>query len=284
MAYVKSIVIETVRRTGYAILNAENPHLVSLAETARGTLCWFALDPNNDVLGAHTEAGGTGVTFRDRQIVIKRGAQDLVISDVDSIPASFSGRAMFNVANAMVAALCAHLSGVSLEDIRTGLKTFETGFYLSPGRLNVEQVGDFHVLLDYAHNTAAYRNMAAFVRLLRVDRRVGVVAAPGDRRDVDITAMGEIAGTAFDRLIIKEDDDRRGRADGESAALMKYGAIKAGMPEGKIEIVIDEVEAVEHGLSQAIKGDVVVITADNIKRTYEQIIRFRDQRANMARV
>ncbi|MFL6215964.1 MAG: cyanophycin synthetase [Blastocatellia bacterium] len=277
MAYVKSVVIETVRRTGYAILNAEDPHLVSLAEKAGGSLCWFTLDPTNELVVKHTEAGGISVTLRDRQIIIRRGAQDVVISDVDLIPATFSGRAMFNVANAMVAALCAHLSGTSVEDIRTGLQTFETGFYLSPGRLNVEQVGDFHVLLDYAHNTAAYRNVAAFVKLLRVDRRVGVVAAPGDRRDVDILAMGEIAGAAFDLLIIKEDDDRRGRPVGQSATMMKRGAMNAGMAEEKIEIVPDEVEAVERGLRLAIKSDVVVITADNIKRTYEQITRFRDQ-------
>ena len=88
-----------------------------------------------------------------------------------------------------------------------------------------------------------------------------------------------IAGTAFDRLIIKEDDDRRGREVGASATLMKRGAMNAGMLEEKIEIMPDEIEAVEHGLHQAIKGDVVVITADNIKRTYEQIIRFRDQRS-----
>jgi len=284
MAYVKSVVVESVRRTGYAILNAEDPHLVPLAEKARGTLCWFSLDPNNEVLVKHTEAGGTGVTLRDHGIVIKRAAHDMYMLNLNSIPATFKGRARFNVANAMVAVLCAHLSGVSIEDIRTGLKTFETGFYLSPGRLNLEQVGDFHVLLDYAHNTAAYRNVAAFVKLLNVDRRLGVVAAPGDRREIDILAMGEIAGRAFDHLIIKEDDDRRGRKDGESAALMKRGAMQAGMSEDKIEIVTDEVEAVEHGLSQAIKGDVVVITADNIKRTYEQIIRFRDQHTNHAGV
>ena len=277
LAYVKSVVVEIVRRTGYAILNAEDPHLVPLADKTRGALCWFALDPTNERIGKHAEAGGISVTLRDRQIVIRRGAQDVVISDVDLIPATFSGRAMFNVANAMVAALCAHLAGTSVEDIRTGLQTFETGFYLSPGRLNVEQVGDFHVLLDYAHNTAAYRNVAAFVKLLRVDRRVGVVAAPGDRRDVDILAMGEIAGAAFDCLIIKEDDDRRGRPVGESAALMKRGAMNAGMAEEKIEIIPDEVEAVEHGLRQGIKSDVVVITADNIKRTHEQITRFRDR-------
>lgn len=284
MAYVKSVVVEVVRRDGYSILNAEDPHLVPLAERARGTLCWFALDPENEILRKHIEAGGIGVTVRNHSIIIKRGTRNLPAINLNSIPATFNGRAMFNVANAMVAALAAHLSGVSIDDIRAGLKTFETGFYLSPGRLNMEQVGDFHVLLDYAHNTAAYRNVAAFVKLLRVDRRIGVVAAPGDRRDVDIDTMGRIVGEAFDRLIIKEDDDRRGRAVGESAELMKRGAMAAGLATEKIEILVNETEAVDYALRQASKGDLLLITADNIKRTFEQIIKFRDEHAPVAGV
>lgn len=278
LAYVKSIVIEVVRRDGFSILNAEDPHLVPLAKSARGTLCWFSLDPNNEVFKQHIEQGGTGATLRSNSIVIKRGAQDLPAINLNSIPATFNGRAMFNVANAMVAALAAHLSSVSIDDIRTGLKTFETGFYLSPGRLNMEPVGDFHALLDYAHNTAAYRNVAAFIKKLNVERRVGVVAGPGDRRDVDIETMGRIAGEAFDRLIIKEDDDRRGREVGETAEIMKRGAIAAGLAAEAIEIITDEAEAVDYALRQARKGDLLVITADNIKRTFEQIVRFRDER------
>ena len=278
LANVKSLVIEVVRRDGYSILNAEDPHLVPLAKNAGGTLCWFSLDPDNEVFRQHIGDGGTGATLRNNSIVIKRGVQDLPAINLNSIPATFNGRAMFNVANAMVAALAAHLSNVSIDDIRTGLKTFETGFYLSPGRLNMEEVGDFHALLDYAHNTAAYRNVAAFIKKLNVDRRIGVVAGPGDRRDVDIETMGRIAGEAFDKLIIKEDDDRRGREVGEAAELMKRGALAAGLAADAIEIITSEAEAVDHALLQARKGDLVVITADNIKRTFEQIVRFRDNR------
>lgn len=282
LAYVKSIVIEVVRRDGYSILNAEDPHLVPLAERARGTLCYFSLDPNNEVLRNHLEKGGIGATLRDHSIVIRRGSYDLPAINLNSIPATFNGRAMFNVANAMVAALAAHLSGVSLDDIRAGLKTFDTHFYLSPGRLNMEEVGDFHVLLDYAHNVAAYRNIAAFIAKLNVERRVGVVAAAGDRRDIDIETMGRIAGEAFDRLIIKEDDNLRGREAGVTAEIMKGGAIAAGLAPEAIELLLDEPVAVERALSQAIKGDLVVITADDIKRTFDQIVKFRDERAARA--
>ncbi len=282
LAYVKSIVIEVVRRDGYSILNAEDPHLVPLAERARGTLCYFSLDPDNEVLRNHLEQGGIGATLRDHSIVIRRGSYDLPAINLNSIPATFNGRAMFNVANAMVAALAAHLSSVSLDDIRAGLKTFDTHFYLSPGRLNLEEVGDFHVLLDYAHNVAAYRNVAEFIAKLNVDRRVGVIAAAGDRRDIDIETMGRIAGAAFDRLIIKEDDNRRGREAGVTAEIMKRGALEAGLAPEAIEIFLDEREAVERALVQALKGDLVVITADDIKRTFDQIVKFRNERAARA--
>jgi cyanophycin synthetase len=282
LAYVKSIVIEVVRRDGYSILNAEDPHLVPLAERARGTLCYFSLDPNNEVLRKHLEQGGISATLRDHSIVIRRGSYDLPAINLNSIPATFNGRAMFNVANAMVAALAAHLSGVSLDDIRAGLKTFDTHFYLSPGRLNMIEVDDFHVLLDYAHNVAAYRNVAAFIAKLNVSRRVGVVAAAGDRRDIDIETMGRIAGIAFDRLIIKEDDNLRGREAGVTAEIMKRGAIAAGLAPEAIEVLLDEPVAVERALVQALKGDLVVITADDIKRTFDQIVKLRDERASRA--
>lgn len=284
LAHVKSVVVEVVRRDGYSILNAEDPYLVNLADRAGGQLCYFSLDPTNEVWQRHVERGGVGATLHEHAIVIYHGKHQIPVINLNSVPATFNGRAMFNVANAMVAALAAHLAKISIDDIRAGLKTFDTHFYLSPGRLNMEQVGDFHVLLDYAHNPAAYRNVASFVAKLNVARRIGVVAAPGDRRNVDIEAMGRIAGQAFDWLIIKEDDDRRGRAIGEVAAIMQQAAIAAGRDPTTIEIVLDEVQAVEYALSKGRKDDLIVITADNIKRTFEQIIQFRDQRAATARL
>ncbi len=282
MADVKSLVVEVVRRDGYSILNAEDPYVAPLAERAGGQLCYFSLDPNNEVFKQHIGKGGIGVTRRDRTVVIERGPQDLPVLNVDSIPATFKGRAIFNVANAMAAALAAHLSGVSTHDIRTGLETFDTGYYLSPGRLNIEQIGDFRVLLDYAHNAAAYRNIAGFIQQLNVERRIGVIAGPGDRRDVDLETMGRIAGEAFDRLIIKEDDDRRGRAPGATAELIKRGALAAGLAAEAIEVVLAEPEALDQALRHARKGDLVVITADDIKRTFEQIVKFREERTSSA--
>ncbi|MBL8194309.1 MAG: cyanophycin synthetase, partial [Blastocatellia bacterium] len=168
------------------------------------------------------------------------------------------------------------LSSVKIDDIRAGLKTFNTNFYLAPGRLNLEQVGDFHVLLDYAHNTAAYEALANFVSQLNTSCKIGVVAAPGDRREIDLQNMGSQAGKIFSRLIIKEDDDSRGREAGKTAEVLRQAAIDSGMPPENIQIILKETEAVDQALKNAVRDDLIVITCDNIKRCFEQVVNFRD--------
>ena len=63
------------------------------------------------------------------------------------------------------------------------------------------------------------------VRELPARRRIGVLAAPGDRRDDDIRAVGRLAA-GLDHVIVKEDDDRRGRERGATAALVVEGCVK----------------------------------------------------------
>jgi cyanophycin synthetase len=89
--------------------------------------------------------------------------------------------------------------------------------------MNLIPVGEFHVLLDYAHNPASYEALASFVCNWSAGERIGVIGAPGDRRDQDLRKLGQIAAQMFDRVIIKEDDDTRGRRRGEVADLIRTG-------------------------------------------------------------
>lgn len=276
LAFVKSLVIEVVEDDGYAILNAENKYCVNLAEKSGGKVAYFSLDPENEVIKKHRASGGTVITLNDNVIKIFQGTYEIPVMNIHSIPATFNGRAMMNVANSMTAILATYLSGVKIDDIRSGLKTFNTSFYLAPGRLNLEQIGDFHVLLDYAHNTAAYEALATFVSQLNASNKIGVVAAPGDRRDIDLQNMGIQAGKIFSRLIIKEDDDSRGREPGTTSEILRQAAISAGLDKEKIQVILKETEAVDYALKHAQRDDLIVITCDNIKKCFEQVVRFRD--------
>jgi cyanophycin synthetase len=175
------------------------------------------------------------------------------------IPATVEGKALHNVQNAMFAAAIAYSFDTSLENIRQGLRIFNTSFYQAPGRLNIYDELPFKVILDYAHNPAAIATITDLAKRLDVNgkRRI-VMAMPGDRRDEDVAAVANITARGFDRFICKADDDRRGR----------------GIDEANIQVIPSEENAVEQGLKDCKKGDLLIILGDNITRCWKQIVHF----------
>ena len=89
--------------------------------------------------------------------------------------------------------------------------------------MNLFNLGNYHALVDYAHNPASYEALGAFVRNWTSGKRIGVIGGPGDRRDQDFVTLGKLAAEIFDNVIIKEDDDTRGRPRGSAAELITQG-------------------------------------------------------------
>jgi cyanophycin synthetase len=166
--------------------------------------------------------------------------------------------------------------GISLENIRQGLRTFTTDFFQTPGRMNFFNEHPFRVLLDYAHNAHGMASMAQMVREMTVHgRRLGVISAPGDRRDQDILDLARAAASAFDLILLREDDNRRGRQPGDIGTLLRRGLLEAGFPADRIaDQVYNEEEAVQSALETAQPGDLVVIFGDNLDRSWRQIVSF----------
>jgi cyanophycin synthetase len=165
--------------------------------------------------------------------------------------------------------------GVKIENIRHGLRTFDTTYFQAPGRLNVFDELPFKVILDYGHNPAAMQAMAELVSKLGVTgRRILVLGVPGDRRNEDAVAMCEIAAKAFDHVIVRQDDDRRGRADGELPKLIEEALLRAGLARSKVEVLAEEPQAVDHALRMAKRGDLLLVLADKVNRSWKQITKF----------
>jgi cyanophycin synthetase len=203
-----------------------------------------------------------------------------VVSTVE-VPATYGGTSSANIKNALAATLMCYLSGISVDDIRQGLKTFDASFHLTPGRMNLVDVKNFRVLLDYAHNIAAFEEMSRFVQAIWKKRSIGVIAGPGDRQDYNLLNLGHIAGRTFDVVILKEDDDRRGRAAGEVAALLEKGVRESRDELGvettaeNLQIILSETDAVQHAMELGQKDDLVVVLGDNLARCWDQISAFR---------
>ena len=182
---------------------------------------------------------------------------------------------MHNVQNAMFAAALAYNMGKSLEDIRQGLRTFDSTFFQAPGRMNIYDEHPFKVILDYAHNPAAVKAICDLVDRFEVEgRKIIVLAAPGDRRDEDIREIAEIAAGHFDYYICRRDDNTRGRGPDEVAVMLKDKLLEEGIASDAIEVIADEQEATTRALEMADSGDLVLVLGDNVKRTWKQIIYF----------
>lgn len=271
MAKVKSLVIEVTRRDGTGVLNADDPLVADMAKLCSGEVAYFSLNSKNPIVREHVRKGGMAVVIEEGvngdMITIYHGETRTALLWTHLIPATMDGMARFNVANCLAAVAICQALGVTVSDMRSGLQTFSTNFYLAPGRLNVYDNGEFKVIVDYGHNEVALNNITDLVGKMKRQgaTTTAVFSAAGDRRDEDIANFGKILGGTFDRLIIKEDKNRRGRKHGESMTIIREGAKSGGMSDEQIREVPDELQAAKTALQEGKRDDIIVVFADDVE-------------------
>ncbi|GEM47863.1 cyanophycin synthetase [Deinococcus cellulosilyticus] len=293
LAWVKSVVIETVAPSGFSILNADDPLVLRMKAQAGGQVMLFSMQgANAPAVQEHLKQGGTAVVFEHLRtvgpetasqaqkspgwITLYQGSQGTPVMPVNEIPATLMGLARVNIENALAAVSMAHAAGVPSATIREALQTFGCSFEESPGRLNFYREHPFTVLMDYAHNPAGITHLKNLVLAMKEQygRVIGVVGAAGDRRNQDILKMGALCAEMFDQMILRDDEDTRGREEGESAALLLQGALQTGMSPTCIQTVLRENEAVETAMTLAEPGDLVVVIATEVEEVWEKIKAF----------
>lgn len=281
LAAVKRIVVEVAQ--DFCVLNADDERVARMAEYSPGEPIFVTMETNNERVRGHVAQRGRAVVLEEGlngpRLVLYHGEDQIPLLCARQIPCTLEGRALHNVQNALFAAAIASGLGVGVDDIREGLRTFTNDFFQAPGRLNFYYEHPFRVLLDYAHNAHSMEAVARTIRELAVHgRRIGVIASPGDRRDEDILALAEAAAPAFDLVLLKEDDDPRGRRPGEVGELLRRGLIEAGFPAERIVPgVFSEEEGVLKALHMARAGDLVAIFGDKLTRVWELITSFKPQ-------
>ena len=279
LAEVKRIVVEVTRDC--AVLNADDLNCLKMADHTEATrIAYVTMNPRHDLVRKHIRAGGLACVLEDgingQMITLYDKGTHLPLLWTHLIPATLEGKALHNVQNAMFAAVMAYAMGVKVENIRTGLRTFDSTFFQAPGRTNVFDKLPFKVILDYGHNPAAVQAMADLCTKLEAPgRRICVVAAPGDRRDEDIKEIARIVGKSFDELILRRDDDPRGRGADEVPKLMQQELLAMGFPADKLTIIVDEQRALDHALRLARRGDLLLVFGDKPARCWKQIIYFK---------
>jgi cyanophycin synthetase len=269
LAKLKAVVAEAVQPNGYAVLNADDPRVAAMAAHVVGKVAYFTMDPENSLVRSHIQNGGMAAIYEQGYVAIYQQDWLMRIESVKDIPLTLGGRAPFMIANVLAASLAAFVQGVSVEDIRSALHSFSASAAQTPGRMNLFNLGHYHALVDYAHNPAGYEAIGGFVKNWS-GPKIGVIGAPGDRRDEDLVELGRLAGQMFDQVVIKEDEDRRGRSVGAVADLIVQGLTESATPIA-YTVQLDEVTAIEQALDQAPEDSLIVILPERVSRAIDLI-------------
>src|SRR5438270_8389445 len=277
LADVKGVIAAVVKREGHAVLNADDPLVYAMRERTPGDIVLFSTKPEgeSEEFENHLTRNGIGARIENDTFVIRRGRLRIPIAPVREVPLMLGGAAKFQSENILAAIATAYVQGMRYDDIRAGLLSFFPSPSLTPGRLNLMRVQNGRVLVDYAHNPSAIRGLVDFVQTIDANRRIGVVAEPGDRRDEDWREVGRIA-SQLDFVIVREDDNRRGRDQGSAAQLIVDGLLDGGMNEEQFETICSERDAMARAVSRMRENDLVVILADDVPGSLDTVRKYSD--------
>jgi cyanophycin synthetase len=262
LIHVKALIAEEIRDGGSVVLNADDPATAALADRPAvlahaPVIRMFSLVRDNPVLARHKAAGGLCYEVIDGQLTETQAGDRRPMLGVADVPGAFGGRAAHVVANALAAVAACRAAGVSAKDIARGLAAFVPADQ-NPGRANLYRAGTSPVLVDYGHNAAALEATGQLVREVWTGQPVAAVTLPGDRRDDLLLRSAEAIARWFPAVVLYEDSDKRGRADGEMLTLIGT-ALQAARPGIVCRSAANPADALRAALELADGGPVLFV-------------------------
>ena len=279
LARTKGVVPETVSPEGYSILNADDDLVYAMKDNIKSKLALFSMDESNPRIKRHAAKGGVYALYENGFITICKGTWKLRVTKAVNVPLTFDGKAAFMIQNVLPAALTGYIYGFSIEDIKAGLESFIPSPAQTPGRLNLFRFKDFELLLDYAHNVAGFKALKKLVDKMDGSPKIGIIAGVGDRRREDNNKIGKVAAEMFDEIIIRQDNNLRGKTE-EEIEQMVIDGIRSVDPHKKITIISSEKEAITFAIDDVKKGGLIVLCSDNVQDALNLVSQYKEEEAN----
>ncbi len=276
LAKVKSVVVRSVKKDGWAVLNAEDKHCVEIAKDLDCKVAYFSMNEHCDVVVNHCRKGGIAAIYENGFVTIKKGDWKMRVEKASVIPLTLGGKAKFMIANVLAATLASYLWGFKTEDIKLPLETFIPSAAQTPGRMNIFNFRNFKVMIDFAHNPSGYMGVEDFLQSVNSTHKIGIIAGVGDRRDSDIIECAAIAARMFNHIIIRQEKHLRGRTEEEIINLILEG-IKSHDKEVTYEIISKETDAIKHAISIAKEGTFITALSDVITNAIEVVQQHLDK-------
>lgn len=167
-----------------------------------------------------------------------------------SYPVRFVMTGLYNVSNALEAAVTVHLTGIPMDEVLCALEKIEG----VAGRLETLYSGDFTVIRDYAHTEDGLEKLLSTLKPLAKNRLIAVFGAAGERDAGKRPDMGRTAAKYADVLIVTTDSPRH------EDPQQTIDDVVRGIPGGREhEEFADRKAAIFRALEMAQKGDVIAL-------------------------
>ncbi|RJG11533.1 cyanophycin synthetase [Massilia cavernae] len=269
LAVLKRVIVQNVADSGEAVLNAADPIVAGMAHNCRGSVTFFAADLHHPVMSTH-RAQGNRVVYVDGGVLYAAHGKTVQQVPLSEVPITRNGTVGFQVENVMASVAAAWAVGIDWDSICKGLKSFANESDNAPGRFNVFNYRGATVIADYGHNPDAILALVRAVDSMPAKRRSVVISGAGDRRDEDIRQQTEILGSAFDDVLLYQDQCQRGRADGEVVGLLRQGLVGASRTS-HIDEINGEFVAIDTALARLGEGDLCLILIDQVDEALAHI-------------
>jgi len=276
LARVKATVVKSIKKEGWAILNADDEQCVKIGEELECKVAYFSMNEENLLIKKLCAEGKTVAVYENGFITIKKGEWKIRIERATHVPLTLGGKAKFMITNVLAATLASYLWGFKTEDISLSLQTFIPSAAQTPGRMNIFEFKKFKVLIDFAHNASGYKGVEEYLQSVEATKKIGIIAGVGDRRDEDIKECAKIAARMFDHIIIRQEKHLRGRTEEEIINLIMEGITESGRSVTH-EIIPKEVEAIRHAINSAEEGSFITALSDVVTNAIEIVQEYLDK-------
>ena len=199
---------------------------------------------------------------RDIEITENGVSFELRLRNAEYIQINLRMTGMVNVYNALSAAACALILGVSPENVRAGLENIRS----VPGRIEMLPTNTpYRVILDYAHAPDALSNILRTCRTFTKKRLIALFGCGGDRDKGKRPIMGRIGGELADLCILTSDNPRT------EDPMEILREIEEGIKEttGEYVVIENRRDAIRHALEIGQEGDIIVLCGKG-HETYQE--------------
>ena len=276
LAKVKSTVVKSVKKDGWAVLNGDDYYCRKIGAELNCNVAYFSMDEESPFIKNLSKEGKITAVYENGFITVKKGEWKIRVERANNVPLTLGGKAKFMISNALAATLASYLWGFKTDDISLSLQTFIPSVAQTPGRMNIFEFKKFKVLIDFAHNASGYLGVEDYLQSVEANKKIGIIAGVGDRRDEDIKECAKIAARMFDHIIIRQEKYLRGRTEEEIINLILEGIVASGR-NITYEIIPKETEAIRHAINSAEEGTFITALSDVVTNAIEIVQQYLDK-------